>query len=72
MDSVEVIEIANSLSKIETTIAAQQQAKNSLWYLEVLDKAADAKWILTTHKVEQLIGVKPHYSHNETSFARGN
>ena len=65
-------QIANSLSKLETTIATQQQTRNPLWYMEVLENAAAAEWILTTHEVEQLIGVKPHYHHDETSFVRGN
>lgn len=64
-------QIANSLSKLETTIAAQQQAQNPLWYMEVLEKAAAAEWILTTHEVEQLIGVKPHCNHDETDYHRG-
>ena len=64
-------QIADSLSKLETTIASQQQAQNPLWYMEVLEKAAAAEWILTTNEVEQLIGVKPHCHHDETSFERG-
>ena len=64
-------QIADSLSKLETTIASQQQAQNPLWYMEVLEKAAAAEWILTTNEIEQLIGVKPHCHHDETDYHRG-
>lgn len=64
-------QIADSLSKLETTIADQQQAQNPLWYMEVLEKAAAAEWILTTNEVERLIGVKPHCNHDETDYHRG-
>lgn len=63
--------IAESLDKLEATIATKQVA-NTLWYMEVLEKAAAAKWILTTEEVEQLIGVKPHCHHDETDYHRGN
>ena len=64
-------QIARSLGKLETAIAAQQEVKNPLWYMEVLDRAAAARWILTTNEVEQLISVKPHCHQDETSFERG-
>lgn len=64
-------QIADSLNKLETTIATQQQTLNPLWYMEVLEKAAAAEWILTTHEVEELIGVKPHCHQDESCFERG-
>ncbi|MEM8828966.1 MAG: hypothetical protein AAGE96_06365 [Cyanobacteria bacterium P01_G01_bin.19] len=64
-------QIADSLNRLETTIGKQQQTQNPLWYMEVLEKAAAAEWILTTHEVEQLIGVKPHCDRDEASFKRG-
>ncbi|HEY9767659.1 MAG TPA: hypothetical protein V6C71_04015 [Coleofasciculaceae cyanobacterium] len=63
--------IADSLVKLETTIALGQQPANPLWYMYVLEKAEAANWILTTDEIEQLIGVKPHCHHDETSYVRG-
>lgn len=63
--------IADSLVKLESTIALGQQPANPLWYMYVLEKAEAANWILTTDEVEQLIGVKPHCHHDETSYVRG-
>lgn len=65
-------EIADSLVKLETTIASRVQPYNPLWYMDVLEKAEAANWIMTTEEVEQLIGIKPHCHHNETSYRRGN
>lgn len=64
-------QIVESLSKLEITIAARQQIQNPLWYMEVLEKAAAAEWILTTNEVEQLIGVKPHCDRDDRQFHRG-
>ncbi|MGK7892851.1 MAG: hypothetical protein AB4372_04200 [Xenococcus sp. (in: cyanobacteria)] len=63
--------IANSLVKLEKTLASRLQPSNPLWYMDVLEKAATANWILTTDEVEHLIGVKPQCHHQETSFPRG-
>lgn len=63
--------IADSLVKLEAAIVSLQQTANPLWYMEVLEKAAAAQWILTTDEVEQLIGVKPHCHHDETDYHRG-
>jgi hypothetical protein len=64
--------IANSLIKLETTLAARLQPSNPLWYMDILEKAEAANWILSTEEVEQLIGVKPQCHHEETSYHRGN
>ncbi|MDJ0901557.1 MAG: hypothetical protein QNJ55_22395 [Xenococcus sp. MO_188.B8] len=63
--------IANSLVKLETTLASRLQPSNPLWYMDVLEKAETANWILTTDEVEHLIGVKPQCHHDETSYHRG-
>lgn len=63
--------VADSLTKLETTIVTRSQLKNPLWYMDVLEKAIALDWILTTDEVEQLIGVKPHCEHNETAYHRG-
>jgi hypothetical protein len=64
--------IAESLVKLETTLASRLQPSNPLWYMDVLEKAEAANWILSTEEVEQLIGVKPQCHHEETSYHRGN
>lgn len=63
--------IADSLNKLETILATRLQPSNPLWYMDILEKAEAANWILTTEEVEELIGVKPHCHHEETSFYRG-
>ncbi|MDJ0688435.1 MAG: hypothetical protein QNJ41_07990 [Xenococcaceae cyanobacterium MO_188.B32] len=63
--------IADSLVKLETTLAYRLQPSNPLWYMDVLEKAEAANWILTTEEVEQLIGIKPQCHHDETSYHRG-
>ncbi len=63
--------IADSLVKLETTLASRLQPSNPLWYMDVLEKAETANWILTTDEVEHLIGIKPQCHHDETSFHRG-
>jgi hypothetical protein len=62
--------ISSSLARLET-IVSQPQTQNPLWYMDILEKAEAANWILSTDEVEQLIGVKPHGHHDETSFERG-
>jgi hypothetical protein len=63
--------IADSLVKLETTLASRLQPANPLWYMDILEKAEAANWILTTDEVEQLIGIKPQCHHDETSYHRG-
>ncbi|MGL6338883.1 MAG: hypothetical protein ACRC80_07060 [Waterburya sp.] len=64
--------ITESLVKLETTLASRLQPSNPLWYMDILEKAEAANWILSTEEVEQLIGVKPQCHHDETSYHRGN
>ena len=63
--------IADSLVKLETTLVSRLQPSNPLWYMDVLEKAEAANWILTTDEVEHLIGIKPQCHHDETSYHRG-
>ena len=63
--------IADSLVRLETALASRLQPPNPLWYMDVLEKAEAANWILTTEEVEQLIGIKPQCHHDETSYHRG-
>ncbi|VEP18714.1 conserved hypothetical protein [Hyella patelloides LEGE 07179] len=63
--------ISDSLVRLETTLASRLQPINPLWYMDVLEKAEAANWILTTDEVEHLIGTKPHCYHDETTYHRG-
>jgi hypothetical protein len=63
--------IADSLAKLETTLASRLQVSNPLWYMDILEKAETANWILTTDEIEHLIGIKPQCHHDETSYHRG-
>ena len=63
--------IADTLNQLETTLASRLPPVNPLWYMDVLEKAETANWILTTEEIEQLIGIKPHCHHDETSYHRG-
>lgn len=50
---------------------ATNQRNNPLWYMDVLERACDSNWIVTTEEIEQLIGVKPKCHADETSYQRG-
>ena len=63
--------VASSLERLEITLANQLPSQNPLWYMDVLEKAIAANWILSTDEVEQLIGVKPHCEHEQTAYHRG-
>lgn len=63
--------IADALDELKTTLVPRLQPVNPLWYMDVLEKAETANWILTTEEIEQLIGIKPHCHHDETSYRRG-
>lgn len=62
---------ADILTRLEATLAARIPPSNPLWYMEILEKAAAANWILTTDEVEHLIGIKPQCHHDETAYPRG-
>ena len=65
-------EISQALRQLSQTIAAQQTTPpNPLWYMEVLERAASAQWLLTTDEIEQLIGVKPKCHSPEHTYERG-
>ena len=64
-------EIAESLVRLENMLATRLQPPNPLWYMEILEKAEVADWILSTDEIEHLIGVKPHCHQDETTYSRG-
>jgi hypothetical protein len=63
--------IAESLTKLEQTLASRLLPADPLWYMNVLERAQAANWILTSEEVEQLIGVKPHCENGKNSYQRG-
>ena len=67
----ELTAIAGSLVRLEQILTSRLQPSNPLWYMDILEKAATADWILTTDEVEHLIGIKPQCHHNETKYERG-
>lgn len=64
-------EISQALHQLNRTIAAQTHTTNPLWYMDVLERAATAQWLLTTDEIEQLIGVKPKCHGRDKTYQRG-
>ncbi|MGF1602900.1 MAG: hypothetical protein ACFCU8_12910 [Thermosynechococcaceae cyanobacterium] len=61
--------IATSLTQLNASLRTQQQ--DPLWYMDTLERAASAHWLLSTAEVEQLIGVKPHCKSDGDAYQRG-
>lgn len=57
------------LSKSHTQTTTPPQ--NPLWYMDVLERACEQGWIVTTEDIEQLIGVKPKCHSDESTYERG-
>lgn len=66
-----LVEISQSLSKLEQILTSHWQSPNPLWYMDVLERAQSANWLLTSEEIEQLIGVKPKCEPGKDSFQRG-
>ena len=70
-----ISEIARSLRQLNQTLATQTAARppaaNPLWYMDALERAAAAQWLLTTEEIEHLIGVKPKCHGQEKTYQRG-
>lgn len=66
-----LVEISQSLNKLETILNSRLQAPNPLWYMDVLERAQSSNWLLTSEEIEQLIGVKPRCEAGKDSFQRG-
>ncbi|NET54572.1 MAG: hypothetical protein F6K09_40100 [Merismopedia sp. SIO2A8] len=62
--------LADQLKQSPTSGSAGYGA-NPLWYMDVLERACDRHWVLTTDEIEQLIGVKPKCHGTETTYQRG-
>ena len=55
----------------DSTSTTTNQQNNPLWYMDVLERACNSNWIVTTEEIEQLIGIKPKCHADETSYQRG-
>ena len=62
-------EMSQLLRQLNQTLTAR--ATNPLWYMDVLERAANAQWLLTTDEIEQLIGVKPKCHGQDRTYQRG-
>jgi hypothetical protein len=60
-----------SWKRFEATKTLRSQPVNPLWYMEVLERACEAEWLLSSDEVAQLIGIHPHCGSNESGFQRG-
>lgn len=64
--------IAGALTKLSETLnPPTQPPTNPLWYMEVLERAQAANWVLTSAEIHTLIGVQPTCHHESNSFQRG-
>ncbi|NEZ57128.1 hypothetical protein [Adonisia turfae] len=66
-----ISEISQALHQLNQTIMAQSHRTNPLWYMDVLERAATAQWLLTTDEIEQLMGVKPKCHGKDKIYQRG-
>jgi hypothetical protein len=66
-----LVAIAQSLNKLEEILASRLQPANPLWYMDVLERAHDSHWVLSTEEIEKLIGVKPKCESGKNSYQRG-
>ncbi|MEM8613638.1 MAG: hypothetical protein AAGF93_16565 [Cyanobacteria bacterium P01_H01_bin.105] len=67
-------EMSQALYQLNQTLSNQHRQatfSNPLWYMDVLERAATAQWLLTTDEIEQLIGVKPKCHSKDKTYQRG-
>ncbi|MBT9315903.1 hypothetical protein [Leptothoe spongobia] len=67
-------EMSQALYQLNQTLSNQNThttSSNPLWYMDVLERAATAQWLLTTDEIEQLIGVKPKCYSKDKTYQRG-
>lgn len=67
----QINQISAVLHQFEAQQAPQHQPINPLWYMEVLERACEAEWHLSSDEVEQLIGIHPQCGADESGFQRG-
>lgn len=63
--------VIQSLERLEKTFNSHLQQSNPLWYMDVLERAQAANWLLSSEEIEQLIGVKPKCEAEHHTFQRG-
>lgn len=67
-------EMSQALYQLNQTLSNQHThatSSNPLWYMDVLERAATAQWLLTTDEIEQLISVKPKCQSKDKTYQRG-
>ena len=64
--------IAAISTGVENAISASAQPVDPLATEKALDLAAEKGWLLSTSKVQQIIGVKPRTRKGEYTYERGN
>ncbi len=62
---------ANFGELVKAIATAIQPPADPLHYMDVLERAAEKDWLLTTAEVKQLISVKPKTSKGEKVYKRG-
>lgn len=50
---------------------ASTMPQNPLWYMDVLERAQELDWLLSTEEVAQLLGVKPQCHGHDRTYVRG-
>lgn len=63
-------EIVQALANLEALIANRLQPINPLWYMEIMERAHQCEWVLSSEQVEQLIGIKPQCPPGKNAFHR--
>ncbi|MBE9070711.1 hypothetical protein IQ260_29145 [Leptolyngbya cf. ectocarpi LEGE 11479] len=63
--------MSQALYQLNQTLSNQRTSPNPLWYMDVLERAATAQWLLTTDEIEQLIGVRPKCHGKDKTYQRG-
>ena len=62
---------AANFEELVRAIAAVIKPTEPLQYMEVLERAAEKEWLLSTSEVRALIGVKPKTKKGEDTYKRG-
>jgi hypothetical protein len=62
------VAIAQSLVNLEAMISDRLPPLNPLWQLDILERAHQNEWILSSEQVEQLIGSTPQCPPGQNSF----
>ena len=69
--SIDTLFLEEMVEKVGDRIASRLQPYDPTWYMTVLERAAQKKWLLTTAEVKDLIGVKPTTKKDDPVYQRG-